>query len=132
MDVVFQPLIIENDGGGLLARYNTSVQEVMRQKRIVEIRGFCGSACTMYLLSPQTCVGPEAELWFHAASYNYDPGRPDPYGTRFMLQHYPRKLRAWIRRQGGLVTTSFVKLKGTALRRLLPGCKEPNFKEYGR
>jgi hypothetical protein len=80
----------------------------MRQsgERVV-IDGPCLSACTMVLGAiprNRICVTSRAVLGFHAA-YDLDQsGRQvtSRGGTSLLMGHYPRHVRSWIARRGGL------------------------------
>ena len=115
------PLIIAADDGGYLWEYAIRAEAAIKSGRQVKILGRCGSACTFYLASPNVCVGPDAELWFHQASYDFDETKPAPDGTAQMLAAYPERLKRWIARHGGL-TRRILKLRGVALRRMFAPC----------
>lgn len=81
-----EPIVLtDSDGGNIYAhaadwrRYEASGQEV-------QLRGYCVSACTMFLSLENVCVGPRARFGFHAT-------RGDIFGTyrRFLTP----PLRAW-------------------------------------
>ena len=71
-----------------------------------EIRGYCGSACTMKLLNG--CVHPDAILMFHGPDY-YGlplPTRDFEYWSRVIANHYPPALAEWYMEEGRFVTTT--------------------------
>ena len=98
---------IAGDAGGQIGAY-LQRHEAMRQsgERIV-IDGPCLSACTMVLGAlprDRICVTSRAVLGFHAA-YDLDQsGRQvtNRGGTSVLMYHYPRRVRNWIARRGGL------------------------------
>jgi hypothetical protein len=98
---------IAGDGGGQIGAY-LERHEAMRQsgERVV-IDGPCLSACTMVLGAiprNRICVTSRAVLGFHAA-YDLDQsGRQvtSRGGTSVLINHYPRHVRSWIARRGGL------------------------------
>jgi hypothetical protein len=98
---------IAGDAGGQLGAY-IQRHEAMRQsgERVV-IDGPCLSACTMVLGAlprNRICITSRAVLGFHAA-YDLDQsGRQvtNRGGTALLMGHYPRQVRSWIARRGGL------------------------------
>jgi hypothetical protein len=98
---------IAGDGGGQIGAY-LDRHEAMRQsgERVV-IDGPCLSACTMVLGAiprNRICVTSRAVLGFHAA-YDLDQsGRQvtSRGGSSLLMGHYPRHVRSWIARRGGL------------------------------
>lgn len=62
----------------------------------VEIRGYCASACTMWLSNG--CVWPEARLIFHGPQ-QAAPDRFDHW-SEVMARHYPPAIRDWFMREG--------------------------------
>ena len=64
---ISQPVVITNDGGGVVENYAKIAIEYGLEKRRVEIRGSCRSACSLALGIPTVCVGPGAEVKFHHA-----------------------------------------------------------------
>ena len=63
--------------------------------RPVEIRGYCWSACTLYLTMANACLGPKATVGFHAPRL---PGTPiiPPLVDQIMAAHYRGGiLRKW-------------------------------------
>ena len=76
----------EIDNGGNIGDYVRAIVAASGQRH--EIRGDCVSACTMWLGHRGTCVYPDAELWFHAASH--------PDGTKTLLAFYPPRVRAFV------------------------------------
>jgi hypothetical protein len=89
---VKQPVVIVNDGGGLVDQYERAAWRYRLEKRRVEIRGSCRSACTLALSVPNVCVGKNAVVkWHHA--YNVDTHEPRYVITRSMLAQLP--LRVW-------------------------------------
>lgn len=61
------PVVITNDGGGLVTHYEEMAWRYRMEGRRVEIRGSCRSACTLALSVPNVCVGPGAMVKFHHA-----------------------------------------------------------------
>ncbi|MTH78968.1 hypothetical protein GL286_14650 [Paracoccus aestuariivivens] len=61
-----KPIVIANDRGGNVVRTMQRRQELEASGRPVEIRGYCRSACTMYITMRNACLGPGATVGFHA------------------------------------------------------------------
>jgi hypothetical protein len=118
---------IAGDGGGQIGAY-LQRHDAMRQsgERVV-IDGPCLSACTMVLGAiprNRICVTSRALLGFHAA-YDLDQsGRQvtNRGGTALMLGHYPRHVRNWIARRGGL-SRQMMFLSGRGLASMYASCE---------
>lgn len=126
------PLLVENDNGGDPMPY------IIRNKQKVpmEIRGDCWSSCTIYLGNPRACFHRDAVLYFHMGSFDYL--RPDKWNLKtrkpnagelrsykhWVEPQYSKKVRAWIKKQGGLLVTfdRYLILKGKELHRLARIC----------
>ena len=116
------------------------VVEQAKKHQPMQIHGMCASSCTMFLINPRACVHPDAELWFHVASYDYDPKvykfkktwktvTPEMRSyarkyEKYLQSLYPLKIRKWIVAKGGL-TMDWIILKGEEITRILPICKGP-------
>lgn len=61
-----EPIVIRNNRGGNVLSAIQYRNELARSGRPVEIRGYCGSACTLYITLPNACLGPGATVGFHA------------------------------------------------------------------
>ena len=73
-----QPVVIYNDGGGLVTKYFEQAYRYKMEGRRVEIRGSCRSACILALSVPNVCVSPAAEVKAHNAYEKYTGvRRPD-------------------------------------------------------
>lgn len=110
---------IDHGVGGQVQGTMKNISRVIRSRKRVVINGRCQSACTLFLsLGPsRVCITRRAELWFHQASYR--SGKRSRYWTNAMLRLYPRKIRNYIRKRGGL-RRHWIKLRGKRLRRLYP------------
>ena len=60
------PIVIWNNKGGNVVKAMQYRDELARSGRRVEIRGYCRSACTIYITLPNACLGPDAFVGFHA------------------------------------------------------------------
>jgi hypothetical protein len=93
---------IGDDSGGFVAEYALRLYEMRETKQRVEFVGRCDSACTLFLALPvdQTCITEGAYFRFHA------PSSPSAAAaaavTAYMMNKYPKWVRAWIIAQGGL------------------------------
>lgn len=119
---------IVSDPGGEVSSYVERFQEVRESGEHIVIDGPCLSACTLLTgIVPRdhVCVTSRAVLGFHAASYYDDASRslvPTRDGSRYVMQFYPRQIRAWIDRHGGL-TPRLITLRGRELSALYPVCQ---------
>jgi len=87
-----QPVVIYNDGGGLVTKYMDQAYRYKMEGRRVEIRGSCRSACLLALSVPNVCVSPAAEVKAHNA-YEVDTGIRRPDVTREMLAELPKQIK---------------------------------------
>jgi hypothetical protein len=74
-------------GGSVLGVYN----ELQNYNKPLQISGLCGSACTLALSFPNTCVYPDARLMFHLPRYPNGKVDYDFYQT--MYQMYPDNIK---------------------------------------
>jgi hypothetical protein len=118
---------IAGDAGGQIGAY-LQRHEAMRQsgERVV-IDGHCLSACTMVLGAiprNRICVTPRAVLGFHAA-YDLDQSGGQVTsrgGNSVLMSHYPRHVRSWIARRGGL-SRQMMFLSGRNLSSMYASCE---------
>ncbi len=59
-------VVIRNNRGGNVLRAIKRRNELERWGGKVEVRGYCGSACTLFITLPNACLGPGAVVGFHA------------------------------------------------------------------
>lgn len=117
---------IASDPGGQLGPYLEKLESLRASGQDVIIDGPCLSACTMVLgiiSRDHLCVTPRARLGFHAA-WKPDPqGRQitNPEGTELLMSRYPREVRDWIDRHGGL-SPRLIYLDGPQLASMYPSC----------
>ena len=93
----------------------------------VVIDGPCMSACTLVLSvvpSERICVTKRAVLGFHAARSIDDRGRiyAEPEASEAVLEAYPRPVRDWIIRRGGL-SSHLLLLRGRDLASMYRRCR---------
>lgn len=112
-------ITIDHGIGGYVQGTMSNLIRVIESRKRVVINGRCQSACTLFLSlgRGRVCITPRAELWFHQASYR--SGKRSRYWSDKMFRLYPRKIRNYIRKRGGL-RRGWIKLKGKRLRRLFP------------
>jgi hypothetical protein len=60
------PIVILNNKGGNVMEAVRYRQQLAASGRRVEVRGYCRSACTIYITLPNACLGPGATVGFHA------------------------------------------------------------------
>jgi len=117
---------IDGDPGGRIDQYLSKFEALRATGERVVVDGPCNSACTLLLGKlprSQICVTARASLGFHAA------WQPDQYGrpvasaawTSVLWQTYPRPVRHWIARHGGL-TPRMIYLRGSELTSMYPRC----------
>src|SRR6478752_9450677 len=117
---------ITNDRGGHIGSYVIKYQRLASAGESVIIDGLCASACTILLSElprDKICVTSRAMLGFHAA-WNYGPnGRTftDPEATLMLYSTYPRPVRRWIARRGGL-RSHIIFLSGKPLQAMYRAC----------
>jgi hypothetical protein len=98
---------IAGDAGGQIGAYLARHQAMRQSGERVVIDGPCLSACTMVLGAiprNRICVTSRALLGFHAA-YDLDQSGSQVTsrgGTSLLMNNYPRPIRGWIARRGGL------------------------------
>lgn len=61
-----KPIVILNDSGGNVLQAIKRREDLRTSGRRVEVRGYCRSACTIYITLPNACLGPGATVGFHA------------------------------------------------------------------
>ena len=90
-----KPIMIVNDKGGNVMAAVQRRARLESSGRPVEIRGYCWSACTLYLTMANACLGPKATVGFHAPRL---PGTRiiPPLVDQIMAAHYRGGiLRKW-------------------------------------
>ncbi|MDZ4136361.1 MAG: hypothetical protein U1D06_12330 [Paracoccaceae bacterium] len=120
-------LVITTDRGGALQERLQQVEALRRSGQRVEIRGYCVSACTLYLGLPHTCVSRTTVIGFHGPqSQFYGVGLPRAEferWSRIMADHYPVPLRAWFMARGRNLTMELQTFRGVDLIRMgVPEC----------
>jgi len=117
---------ISGDNGGIIGDYVDTYASLRQSGQRVVIDGPCLSACTMvlgFIPHDRICVTSHARLGFHAA---WDPGSDgrevtNRGGTRLLMQYYPKRVKGWIARRGGL-TREMIYLEGRELSSMFPPC----------
>jgi hypothetical protein len=93
-----QPVVIENDRGGLLLERIRQIRMLVENPAPVEIRGeICHSTCTLFLSLPDVCVLPTTRFGFHGPSFGGAALAPDPFerASQVIAGFYPKDLRRW-------------------------------------
>jgi hypothetical protein len=119
-------VLINGDPGGQIGPYVARFMTLRHSGERVVIDGPCLSACTMVLgILPrnQVCVTPKAVLGFHAAWRPDASGNKVPSlgGTQLLWDVYPKHIRKWIARRGGL-SPHMIMLRGRELAAMYPSC----------
>jgi hypothetical protein len=124
-------LHITRDHGGYVTEYKAKYQRIRDRKERVIIDGICNSACTLVFgIVPmnKVCVTPRASLGFHQAYYDkaftFGIKVTSAEGTSDLMSYYPKPVKDWISRNGGL-TTEMKKIKnGEDLWKIVDPCPE--------
>jgi hypothetical protein len=126
--VAFADVRVTNDPGGEITAYLQKFEQMRDSGQRLVIDGPCLSACTLftaYIPRDHVCVTRRAVLGFHAASY-YDDARrslvPTRQGTALVMKLYPKDIRGWIMRHGGL-KPEIMALRGAELAALFNTCQ---------
>ena len=61
-----KPIVIANNRGGNVIEMVQYRNKLAASGRPVEIRGYCGSACTILITMPNACLAPDGTVGFHA------------------------------------------------------------------
>lgn len=128
-------ITIKRDLGGSLSDYIMKYVVLAKHGTSVIIDGECDSACTLMvgiLDRDKICITEKAQLGFHASGYvdglgktqyDADGGRTlSESGTRLMLDFYPRDIRRWIDKNGGL-GQDIINLKQPEISKYFEPCK---------
>jgi hypothetical protein len=124
-------LHIRRDHGGYVEEYKTKYKRIRERRERVIIDGICNSACTLVFgIVPMNkiCVTPKASLGFHQAYYDkaftFGIKVNSSEGTSDLMSYYPRPVKDWISRNGGL-TNEMKKIKnGMDLWTIVDPCPE--------
>jgi hypothetical protein len=113
--------------GGQVGPFLRLFETLSESGERVVIDGPCLSACTLVLMTVprhRICVTPRGILGFHAATSRDFYGRavPELEATGVVLSAYPRAVRQWIIRHGGL-SSRLLLLRGRELAAMYPRCR---------
>ena len=61
-----KPIVIRDNRGGNVVNMVQYRNKLAASGRPVEIRGYCGSACTILITMPNACLAPDGTVGFHA------------------------------------------------------------------
>lgn len=86
-----KPLVIHNNKGGNVLLAASRREQMAQSGRPVEIRGYCWSACTMFLTMPNACLAPDARVGFHAPRIPNTTIIP-PIVDQIMARYYRGKI----------------------------------------
>lgn len=117
---------IAEDRGGQIGHYLQAFAMLRSSGEKVMIDGNCLSACTLVLgLIPRQriCATSRARFGFHAAWLPDADGTPitSHIGTQALWNIYPKDVRNWINRNGGL-SRKMIFLQGNAVHGLISAC----------
>jgi hypothetical protein len=122
---------ISSDRGGQVIKYALRVLKLKRSGERVAITGRCASACTLHLSLPKhrMCISRNASFAFHLP---YGSGRKgNRVAAAYLMRSYPKWVRSWIARQGGL-TSRMITMKYGHASRYLPTCGSASTAKRGR
>lgn len=114
-------ITVRGDRGGLMTGYSMKMMKLRDRGTKVRFAGRCDSACTLYLALPrdQTCIAPGAKFRFHAPSAA--TRKASLTARDYLLESYPRWVKAWIRSKGGL-SRNIITMDYAYARRFLNPC----------
>jgi hypothetical protein len=122
---------ITRDHGGYVEQYKAKYAKVRERRERVIIDGICNSACTLVLgMVPlnRICVTPRASLGFHQAyfdkSWTAGIRVTSLAGTDELISVYPKAVKDWIARHGGLSAQMKKVVNGPDLWALVDPCPE--------
>ncbi|CAD0186674.1 hypothetical protein RUESEDTHA_03583 [Ruegeria sp. THAF57] len=122
------PYVVGNDRGGYLHDRLIELENLQRNRVLVEIRGrVCFSTCTMFLGLPGTCVDAETIFGFHGPSRTGRklPKKDFDYFSRVMADYYPEPLKSWFMNKARNRISGVYKVKGAELIRMgISPCRE--------
>jgi hypothetical protein len=126
VDSVVAEVRIHGDLGGQIESYLERYALIRDSGEKVVFDGPCISACTLALaVIPlnRICITQNAVFGFHAAWDPRDGSKRvrSASGTNYLMSRYPPKIRAWIKRHGGLGTKTIL-LRGRELAAILRRC----------
>jgi len=117
---------IAEDRGGQIGHYLQAFAVLRSSGENVMVDGNCLSACTLVLgLIPRSriCATPRARFGFHAAWMPDSDGTPvtSQLGTQALWNIYPKDVRRWINRNGGL-SRKMIYMQGSAMHGIVKEC----------
>jgi hypothetical protein len=122
---------ITRDFGGYVDQYKAKYARMRDKRERIVIDGTCNSACTLLLgIVPlrQVCVTPRASLGFHEAYYDkrWTAGVrvTSVAGTAELMAVYPKSVKDWIARNGGLTPQMKHLRSGADLWKIVDPCPE--------
>lgn len=119
--------LIENSPGGSVEAFKQTRDMLKQQKVEVRVKGYCVSACTLFLGLEKICAYPNARFGFHSQFLMH----PEVPGVRIydstqlnaLRAEYPMDIQKWIDDNGGL-KPDLIWLKGEELFKLIPECNK--------
>jgi hypothetical protein len=93
--------VLYYEPGGNLREHEARWKTLAESGDDVELRGPCVSGCTMIMAhvpKSRICFAWGASLRFHMAGTKDNPSE---YWSRYMLDHYPKDIHAWLMDRGG-------------------------------
>ena len=122
---------ITRDYGGTVEDYKAKYARIRDRGERVIIDGICNSACTLVLgIVPlnRICATPKASLGFHQAYYDkawtFGFKVVSDAGTADLMSYYPKQVKDWISRHGGLTPEMKRVKNGPDLWTMIDPCPE--------
>lgn len=115
---------VTNHPGGQVDPMLKLTGDLMEQEGLqVQLKGYCASACTLFLRIDNVCVFEGTQLQFHAPYYG-NPRTMIAWSDKLTVdlsKYYPPKILKWIENNGGL-TEHLITLEGPELDAMYPRC----------
>ena len=115
------------DAGGDINTYVAHIDSLNRSGTRIKLgiptgKGYCASACTMYLGADNVCIWPNTHFEFHSA-IPY-PGESRAVETARIASYYAPPLRAWFYQKAYRIQLAAIKLSSPEVQRLsgVPWC----------
>ncbi|MDE0590907.1 hypothetical protein OU789_13300 [Halocynthiibacter sp. C4] len=115
-----ETVVIRNDAGGNLIDRVATIERYRKSDTNVEIRkGYCASACTLFLGLPSVCVEKGARFGFHGPSSAYTgislPPDKFEYWSRRMALYYPPRIADWFLKSARFRLVGFHYISGSEM-----------------
>lgn len=130
LPAIARPPLYPFDGGGKTYKYAQWVNDMNWRGEMVEIKGECDSACTMFLGADKVCIWPLALLGFHEVrdtglDGDYQNGHRSEEGTRDIEKYYPYPIYLWVKKHNATSSGKVTYMTGyEAIKLGMPNCQK--------